>query len=357
MLAGVSTGRAKAAKAAWACWERFCVLLAVDPLLQAIKSKVPLLQVFAQRLRTGEAAPKGRPIRSRTVEDYVRHVGQAFLSMGADDPRMNSSQNIDFRLQRMFSYWKKSDSPPNRVKPVPIQVIRNILFVASTSNNPLILRTADMIVLAFFFLLRPGEYTASPSDTVPFDFKSVQLFLGPQRLDLNTATDAQLTCATFCSLTFTLQKNGVQGEVVGLGCSGDALLCPVKSMVRIITTLRLTNASPDTLLASVRVGRRWQPVTPTMITTAIKQSVTFLGSALGFQAKDVSARCLRAAGANALLSARVDPEIISLIGRWRSDEMLRYLTIQNSTIMKDFAKRMLNSGTYTLIPNQLVPMN
>jgi hypothetical protein len=277
--------------------------------------------------------------------------------MGAEDPRMNSSQNIDFRLTRMFSCWKKNDPPPNRVKPIPIQVIRNILFVASNSNNPLILRTADMIVLAFFFLLRPGEYTASPSDTVPFDFKSVQLFIGLRRLDLTTSTDAQLQCATFCSLTFTLQKNGVQGEVVGLGCSGDVILCPVKSMVRIIIALRLNNASPNTLLASVRVDGRWKPVTPTMITRTIKQSVTYLGSSLGFQAKDVSARCLRAAGANALLSARVDPEIISLIGRWRSDEMLRYLSIQNSTIMKDFAKRMLNSGSYTLIPNQLVPMN
>jgi hypothetical protein len=257
----------------------------------------------------------------------------------------------------MFSGWKKKDKPPNRVKPVPIQVIRNILFVASNSNNALVQRTADMIVLAFYFLLRPGEYTASPSDTIPFDFKSVQLFLGGQRLDITTSTDAQLQCATFVSLTFTLQKNGVQGEVVGLGLSGDPLLCPVKAMIRIITQLRRSNASPNTLLASVKVNRRWHPVTPSMVTKSIKQAVRFLGPTLGFLDTDVSARCLRAAGANALLAARVDPEVISLIGRWRSDEMLRYLSVQNSTIMKEFSKKMLNNGTYTLLPNQLVPMN
>ena len=277
--------------------------------------------------------------------------------MGANDPRLNNAQNIDFRLQRMFSGWKKKDPPPNRVKPVPIQVIRNILFVASNSNNALVQRTADMIVLAFYFLLRPGEYTASPSDTIPFDFKSVQLFLGGQRLDLTTSTDAQLQCSTFVSLTFTLQKNGVQGEVVGLGLSGDPMLCPVKAMIRIITQLRRSNASPNTLLASVKVNRRWRPVTPSMITKSIKQAVRFLGPTLGFLDTDVSARCLRAAGSNALLAARVDPEVISLIGRWRSDEMLRYLSVQNSTIMKEFSKKMLNNGTYTLLPNQLVPMN
>ena len=182
--------------------------------------------------------------------------------MGANDPRLNNAQNIDFRLQRMFSGWKKKDPPPNRVKPVPIQVIRNILFVASNSNNALVQRTADMIVLAFYFLLRPGEYTASPSDTIPFDFKSVQLFLGGQRLDLTTSTDAQLQCSTFVSLTFTLQKNGVQGEVVGLGLSGDPMLCPVKAMIRIITQLRRSNASPNTLVSICQSQSSMAPSNP-----------------------------------------------------------------------------------------------
>ena len=327
------------------------------PPTPTIESKVPLLQVFAQRLRTGALAPNGNPIRARTVEDYVRHVGQAFLNVGAEDPRNNSSQQVDFRLKRMFSGWKKADPPPNRVKPIPIQVLRNIMFVAANSNHPVLERTADMIVLAFFFLLRPGEYTASPSDTTPFDYQSVQLFLGETRLNIVASTDNQLRCATFISLTFSNQKNGVQNEVVGLGLSGDQLLCPVKTMVRIVLALRRTNATPTTLLSSVFHNNRWKPITPTMITFTIKKAVRFLGPTIGFLEKDVSARCLRAAGANALLNAKVDPSIISLIGRWRSDEMLRYLSVQNKSIMKDFARRMLHSGTYTLIPNQLVPMH
>ena len=257
----------------------------------------------------------------------------------------------------MISGWKKLDPPPNRVKPIPIQVIRYILFVAQQSNSPVIKRTADMIVLAFFFLLRPGEYTTSASDTQPFDYKSVQLFLGRQRLDLESATDAQLECATFVSLTFDLQKNGVRGECIGLGLSGDPALCPVKTLTRIVVSQRHHNALPSTTLSSVFYNNRWIPITPTMISTMIKQAVKYLGPALGFLETDVSARCLRAAGANALLSAKVDPHIISLIGRWRSDEMLRYLTVQNDSIMKSYAADMLHGGNYTLIPNQLVPMH
>ena len=80
-------------------------------------------------------------------------------------------------------------------------------------------------------------------------------------------------------------------------------------------SLQHDNASPLTPLSLVFVHGTWKPVTPNMIFTAIKQAVTLVGPSLGFLESDVSACCLRAAGANALLNARVDPKIITLIGR------------------------------------------
>jgi hypothetical protein len=56
-----------------------------------------------------------------------------------------------------------------------------------------------------------------------------------------------------------------------------------------------------------------------------------------------------------LLLARVDPDLIRLIGRWRSDEMLRYLHLQAQPVMQNFARRMLQGGVYTLLPGQDVP--
>ena len=74
-----------------------------------------------------------------------------------------------------------------------------------------------MIFLAFFYLLRPGEYTDAPSDTVPFTFNDVTLAISEIRLDLLTASDEQLLAASTGSLTFTKQKNGVENEVIRLG--------------------------------------------------------------------------------------------------------------------------------------------
>ena len=205
--AGVSTGRARSSNSHWKIWQQFTDQLAIDPFLETIEDKVPILQVFARRLRTGQLAPSRNSLRSRSVEDYLRSIGQAFRELGMSDPRLGPDLKQDHRLQRMWRCYSKEDPPPDRVKPVPIQVLRHIMSIALASNNPTVVATADMITIAFFFLLRPGEYTDSPSDTKPFHLQDTQIFVGPQRLNITTASDAQLQAATFVSLTFTEQMN------------------------------------------------------------------------------------------------------------------------------------------------------
>jgi hypothetical protein len=215
-----------------------------------------------------------------------------------------------------------------------------------------------MILLAFFFLLRPGEYTGSPSNTSPFTLADVQLFAGRRRLNISSCPEADFSLATFCTLTFTDQKNGVKGEVIGLGASGDPSFCPVKSMIRRILALRRHGAIPATNLATYYVNGVSHPVMPTQITTALRSGVLLFDPAeLGFLPADISARSLRAAGAMALLCANVDTDIIRLIGRWRSDEMLRYLHVQAEPIMRHFASKMISLGDFALLPNSAVPMN
>ncbi|KAL3817789.1 hypothetical protein ACHAXA_005822 [Cyclostephanos tholiformis] len=123
--------------------------------------------------------------------------------------------------------------------------------------------------------------------------------------------------------------------------------------IAVIKRIAVHVAAPDTPIA--RVFNSVQSVTLATITSCIREAVAFLGPDLGFLPSDVSARCLRAAGATALLLAQVDPDVIRLIGRWRSDEMLRYLHMQAYPLMRDYARCMLSSADYTLIPNHLVP--
>jgi hypothetical protein len=255
----------------------------------------------------------------------------------------------------MLRAFTKQDPPPNRVKPVPIQVLRHIATRAASWDDAVQSATADMIILAFFFLLRPGEYTANSSDTAPFRLQDVQLFIGPTRLDIPTATSQQLSQATFATLTFTTQKNGVCNEVIGHARSGDLYLCPVLALIRRVIHLRQNQAPLTTPLATAYQVERPVAILPSHITQTLRTAVSILGPRLGFLPSDVSARCLRAAGATALLCANVASCHIELLGRWHSDQMLRYLHLQAQPLMREFSKKMLAGGHFTLLPNQLVP--
>lgn len=265
---------------------------------------------------------------------------------------------IDFRIQRQLACYSKQDPPPNRVKPIPVPILMHIVAAALAASNTFMIAVADMIAIAFFFLLRPGEYTGTRSESAPFRFADVQLFHGPVRLNLHTASDAALLAATFSSLTFTNQKNGVRGEVLGLAHSGNPQFSPTLCLARRIIHLRNHNATPMTPLASVWNTRTnsFQPISATDITSALRLSCTLLGPQFGFSPSDISARSLRASGAMALLCAHVDTDVIRLLGRWRSDEMLRYLHVQAEPVMRDFSSRMLLNGSFTLHPNESVPL-
>ncbi len=165
------------------------------------------------------------------TEDYVWHVAQIYLNVGAKDPHLNPANQIDFWLRRMIKSWKSSDPAPLRVKPVPIQVLRRVASLSQllSVSDFLYQATTSMIILAFFFLLWPGEY--SDNDKTPFCLKDVQLFIGPCSLNLQTSSTAKLAQTCFGSLTFTDQKNGVRGKVIGQALTGDSFICPVKALV------------------------------------------------------------------------------------------------------------------------------
>ena len=98
-------------------------------------------------------------------------------------------------------------------------------------------------------------------------------------------------------------------------------------------------------------------MTPPKITDHLKTTVKlFAGTPLEFTHQDASARSLRAAGAMALLCSGVYHDIISLIGRWRSDKMIRYLHVQAEPIMRNFSKLKISHGNYNLLPHTDVPL-
>jgi hypothetical protein len=68
-----------------------------------------------------------------------------------------------------------------------------------------------MIYMAFFFLLRPGEYTYTTNNT-PFRFQDIQLYIGQRQLRPNEASPTDLEAVNAISLCFTTRKMGSKAK-------------------------------------------------------------------------------------------------------------------------------------------------
>lgn len=187
-------------------------------------------------------------------------------------------------------------------------------------------------------------------DASPFRLRDAHLLINSRRLDPYTATDFDLSRVNYVALEFTTQKNRVRGELVGLGRSGHPTWCPVQALLNRVRHLRLHRAPTHTPLYSF-FDQSWQHITTTILTHYLRQAVITLGTTYGIASGEVSVRSLRSSGAMSLLCARVDTDMIRLLGWWRSDEMLRYLHVQTFPLVAPLALQMLHHGNFTMIPN------
>lgn len=356
--AGVVEQRSNTADRQWQLWLDFCATLSVDPWFREGHDPVPYLQVFAARYRDGRIAPRGKPVRSGTVEGALRSIGQTYKGVGAPDIRLDSHGNVDFRLGRQLRSYTKEDPAPHRVKPVPIQVVRMIVSQAygAPQAEDGFRAIADMTCIGFFFLCRSGEHTKNPTNT-PFTAADVRIYIGNRLLLWRVAATADLLAATSARLIFTTQKSCVKGETVGHGLSGNALTCPVLALVRRLLYIRNHNMSDDTPLCTYRdVHNKTRYVTSNNVTVALRAALALVDPAtVDIQPHEIEARSLRAGGASALMAAGIDQNTIQLLGRWHSDAMLRYLHVQALPIIQRLAARMFNQGSISFAPGLLVP--
>jgi hypothetical protein len=206
----------------------------------------------------------------------------------------------------------------------------------------------DLIIIAYYFLMRPGEYCTSTGQdsSHPFHLDELELWLGPRKLNLATATDHELLTATFCMLKFSDQKNANRGEQVGHATSGDYIFCPVRALTRRVIHLRKNNAPPHTPIHCYyeQFRGRQLRVPASSINLLLRHSATLLG----LDPADITIKALRASGAMALITARIDSDLIRLLGRWQSDAMLRYLHVQAVPVIQNFARAMNLHGNLLL---------
>ena len=83
--------------------------------------------------------------------------------------------------------------------------------------------TRNLTHIAFFLMLRPGEYCREGTDKKqhPFRLRNVPLFIGRQPYNTATTPQAIINQAYFSSILFATQKNGIKGELIVHVCTGQ----------------------------------------------------------------------------------------------------------------------------------------
>ena len=252
----------KKRKAHWKRWVTYVLPLGVDPYLQQTpyKHRVRALSGFAARVRSGIYGC-GKQIRVGSVSSAITAIGSTIsLAYGVNPTKINDSDKLLPRLAQMFAGWKKADPPTIKKLPIAIDSPELLSAVAQENDaNELDKAIGDLALIAFYYLLRVGEYTIkghrnNSKQTVQFRVQDVTFFRkdhnGTLRQLSRFAPCADILTADSATLKLDNQKNGWKGVCIHQECNGDPHHCPVQALGRRITHLRQNTSDSSTYLSA-----------------------------------------------------------------------------------------------------------
>ena len=120
---------------------------------------------------------------------------------------------------------------------LPSTVVEAMARAYCQLGNARMAVVGDLVVKAFFFLLRVGKYTPHPAPaercTIPLRKGDVKLWGGTQCLDGN-AKWGILATANAATITLENQKNGQKGYTLHHHKTANLKMCPVTALARLV---------------------------------------------------------------------------------------------------------------------------
>ena len=253
----------------------------------------------------------------------------------------------------MLDGWEKGDPPTRKMLPVESDVPE---FMASLGTMPdatqLDKAIGDLGLIAFYYLLRVGEYTCKAArndtkQTVQFKMEDITFFkrnrAGELRCLPRNAPDALISSADGATLKLDNQKNGWKGACIFQEANGDPHYCPVRAVARRVLHIRQHSAdNKEVISAYWDVSKIARSVTAEHISKAIKIAAGMLQypARKGIPLQRINTHSLRSGGANVLaLSGYSDTEIQKM-GRWRSATFKEYIREELACYARNMSRQM-----------------
>jgi len=205
----------------------------VDPYLQGttFQKRIRLLSGFAARVQTGYYG-NGNQVKICTVSSAITAVGQTIaLACDSNPTKVVGSERLLPCLQIMLGGYRKVNPATRKKLHVQSDVPELLVETAYQQGTTQCQRaTANLTMIAFYYLLRVGKYTVKESgnntkQTVQFKYEDVTFFKKYNRGKLRCLPwDAPLhliSSANGATLKLDNQKNGWKGICVYHESNGD----------------------------------------------------------------------------------------------------------------------------------------
>jgi hypothetical protein len=169
-----------------------------------------VLSGFMARVHTGYFGQQ-KQVKHCTVSSAITAVGQTIALACNDNPtKIIGSDKLIPWLQVMLDGYHKADPPTFKKLPVQLDIPKLLVTNANSNNETQKSKaTADLIMIAFYYLLQVGKYRVkgsqnSTKETVQFKYKDVTFFRKNDRGKLrwlpHNATDSLIATADGATL-------------------------------------------------------------------------------------------------------------------------------------------------------------
>ncbi len=131
------------------------------------QKRIRLLSEFAARVRTGYYGNR-KQVKNCTVSSAITAIGQTIaLACDSNPTKVVGSKRLLPRLQIMLDGYRKVDPATRKKLPVQSNVPELLVKTAYQQGTTQCQRaTADLTIIAFYYLLRVGEYTVKANGPI-----------------------------------------------------------------------------------------------------------------------------------------------------------------------------------------------
>ena len=283
------------------------------------------------------------------------------------------------RIQETLDGWRKMDPPCKKQLPVEADVPEWLVNKSMTSGaTEKEMAVADLITMAFYYLLRVGEYTLKwgqqnvhvrETQTQPFRMKDVAFFGRNKttgrvyRLPAN-ATEFEILHSKCVTIQLDNQKNGWKNVCVNHESNGDPIHCGTRAVARRYLHIRKHTSDMNTPLYSYFSQGQANHVYDKDIRESVRMAATALDylNTRGIPLSHINTHSLRIGGACSLALAGYSDTQIMKMGRWRGRTFQEYIRENLSNYSEGMSTKMrevhgfvqIDAGAFTDVTHSCI---